>query len=393
MSKTTKLLCVSSFLLCWLCSVSLSAYSSDWQFDGFISQGYMSVEDSQFVVGDDSDSFELTEAALAASWKINNSFRFAGSLNYRRWGELAESKFQFDYGFLEYSQHIGGNKFGVRAGRFKNEFGFYSSTRDAPFTRPSIMLPQSIYSDFFRDTQLQLDGVDLFGSHSFSSGVLDWHASIGEVNVTDDFMRNVNGSTELGNYSSDNLYAFDIDFLSDTYRLGLSYYSGGVDFHSSEFSIFTDGSIGIHTWLLSAQYRYKWFEVTAEHAWADNHIDRIFYPEGLGTVVTDNTGFYIDVRAFLPHNTEVFIRFDRHIGDVDDRDGLGYNQRTGYPAYYADTDDWVLGARWFISSNWMLAAEYHWLDGASWTTPLIIRDPLTQQEDWSMFALQLSYRF
>ena len=393
MFKITNFLYVNLFVLCGLGGVSFVAYSSDWQFDGFLSQGYMAVEDSQFVVGDDSDSFELTEAALAASWKINKNLRFAGSLNYRRWGELAESKFQFDYGFLEYSQHMGGNKFGLRGGRFKNEFGFYSSTRDAPFTRPSIMLPQSIYSDFFRDTQLQLDGVDFFGSHSLSSGVLDWHASVGNVNVTDDLTRNVNGSTELGSYSSDHLYAFDVDFQGDTLRLGLSYYSGGVDFRPSEFSIFTDGSIGIHTWLISAQYRYKWLEVTAEHAWADYHIGGIFYPEELGKIVTDNTGFYIDIRAYLPYSTEVFIRFDRHIGDTDDKNGVSYSQRTGFPAYYANTDDWALGARWFISSNWMLAAEYHWLEGASWTTPLIIRDPVTQQEDWSMFALQLSYRF
>ncbi|WP_394389179.1 hypothetical protein [Shewanella woodyi] len=65
---------------------------------------------------------------------------------------------KFDYLFAEYTYHFGDETVGLRGGLFKNEAGFYSSTRDVPFTRPSIMLPQSIYSDYFRDAQLHIEG-------------------------------------------------------------------------------------------------------------------------------------------------------------------------------------------------------------------------------------------
>ncbi len=381
----------------WLLTVSLLTFStsaSDWQFDGFVSQGYFAVDDSAFIVGDDDDTWSINEAAVAASWKINEEFRLAGSLSYRYWGELAESRLSFDYAFLEYSRHFGTNKYGIRGGRFKNEFGFYSSTRDASFTRPSIMLPQSIYPDYFRDTQLHLDGLDLFGFHYLFNGALDWHLSAGDTLVTDDLMINVNGDTVFGDYDSESFYAFDMDYQSDQLRLGLSFYDGGVDFYRNpEYSVFTDGDIAIQTWLLSLQYRWSWFEVTAEHMWSTTKINEIYYPAQLGEVDFDSTGYYIDLRAYLPYSTELFIRYDQHIADVDDRNGTRLSMMSGIPSYYGYTYDWTVGGRWFISSNWMLAMEYHHLDGASWTTPLAIRNPLSQKQDWSMFALQLSYRF
>lgn len=100
---------------------------------------------------------------------------------------------KFDYLFAEYTYHFGDETVGLRGGLFKNEAGFYSSTRDVPFTRPSIMLPQSIYSDYFRDAQLHIEGGDLFGVHQIFDGTLDWHLAFGKVDVTEDLDRNVMG--------------------------------------------------------------------------------------------------------------------------------------------------------------------------------------------------------
>ncbi|GGI78285.1 hypothetical protein [Shewanella gelidii] len=378
-------------VLIWFVSPAVNA--SEWQFNGFISQGYATAEDSQFVVGKSGDTANITEASITSSWKINDNYRMAGALNFRQWGELAEADVDFDYLFAEYTRNVNSSLYGARLGRFKNEFGFYSSTRDVPFTRPSIMLPQSIYADYFRDTQLHIDGIDLFGSHALNSGVIHWHTSYGQITVTDDLLRNVNGSVDSGEYDSQEFYALDIDYQMDNARLGVSYYRAGVDFSPIAPALYSEGDIVQHTWVFSGQYRYEMFELTTEYLTSDRAINQIIYPELLGEVESRSSGFYADIRAYLPYQLEAFVRYDQHYDDIDDKNGANLELTTGDPRYYAYTYDWTVGLRWFPDSNWMVAAEYHDVKGASWVTPLLVRDPTSQAKRWSLFALQLSYRF
>ena len=63
-------------------------------------------------------------------------------------GEGSPGNIRLDYGFIDYTfSNQENSQFGIRLGRMKNPLGFYNDTRDVPFTRPSILLPQSIYFD------------------------------------------------------------------------------------------------------------------------------------------------------------------------------------------------------------------------------------------------------
>ena len=61
------------------------------------------------------------------------------------------------------------DQFGIRVGRLKNPFGFYNDTRDVAFTRPGILLPQSIYFDRTRNLGLSGDSVQIYGEKAISS--------------------------------------------------------------------------------------------------------------------------------------------------------------------------------------------------------------------------------
>lgn len=50
-------------------------------------------------------------------------------------------------------------RLGVRVGRVRLRLGLYNDTRDVAFTRPSILLPQSIYFDRTRELQISGDGI------------------------------------------------------------------------------------------------------------------------------------------------------------------------------------------------------------------------------------------
>lgn len=382
------------YLMClfFIFSCSISS-ASEWQLNGFVGQGYIAAEDTQFVVGQDSSTFEITEAAFAVSWKPMEHFRLASALSFRQWGDLADAGIDFDYLFAEYSNQMWQGTIGIRAGRFKNEMGFYSSTRDVPFTRPSIMLPQSIYSDYFRDAQLHIEGADLFGMHQILDGALDWHISAGKVDVTENLDRNVMGGEDLGTFDSEQFYSGDIEFQNDYIRLGVTYYDAEVSYRPNSDTYYYPGNIRLKNWVLSGQIRYKMFELTGEYMMGDRLINGLVIPPVAGEFVDSGLGYYLDLRAYLPSEVELFVRFDRHIDDDNDSDGKKSEASTGLPAYFGYTNDWTLGARWFLNNDWLLATEYHHVEGASWVTPIVAPDPSTQSKNWSMFALQLSYRF
>ncbi|ABV38580.1 conserved hypothetical protein [Shewanella sediminis HAW-EB3] len=380
-----------------LCSLLLLTSSvvtaSEWQLSGFIGQGFVAGEDTQFIVGEDSSTFDITEAAFAVSWKPIEHVRFASALTFRQWGTLSEADVMFDYLFAEYSHQVGEGMLGIRAGRFKNETGFYSSTRDVPFTRPSIMLPQSIYSDYFRDAQLHIEGGDLFGMHQVLDGVVDWHISVGQVNVTEDLDRNVMGSTDFGEFSAEDYYSGDIEFQNDYLRLGVSYYDAEISFDPFIPGYYYPGDIRLKNWVFSGQFRYERLELTAEYLKGDRVTNGLVAPIEADDLYDPSVGYYIDLRAYLPNEVELFVRYDKHIDNTDDPDGTNYEAVYGSPAYFGYTKDWTFGARWFPSNDWLLAVEYHDVEGASWVTPIVSPDPLTQAKHWSLFALQLSYRF
>ena len=89
-----------------------------------------------------------------------------------RWaGKGSTGNVRLDYGFMDYTYYSGETgQLGIRLGRMKNPLGFYNDTRDVPFTRPSILLPQSIYFDRTRKLALAADGMHMYGEYRSDMG-------------------------------------------------------------------------------------------------------------------------------------------------------------------------------------------------------------------------------
>jgi hypothetical protein len=62
----------------------------------------------------------------------------------------------------------------VRLGRVKNPIGLYNETRDVIWTRPGVLLPQSVYFDAlaFRAPEIASDGGILYGHYRFGEHAL-----------------------------------------------------------------------------------------------------------------------------------------------------------------------------------------------------------------------------
>ncbi|MBA3756455.1 MAG: hypothetical protein H0X02_09610, partial [Nitrosomonas sp.] len=143
----------------------------DLQIHGFASQAYITTSDNDvFGNSDKGGSFGLTEAGLNASMRPLPRLQLSAQVLSRRAGEGNTGIPRLDYAFLDYrlySHEV--NQFGIRVGRLKNPFGFYNDTRDVAFTRPGILLPQSIYFDRTRNLGLSGDSVQLYGETAVAS--------------------------------------------------------------------------------------------------------------------------------------------------------------------------------------------------------------------------------
>lgn len=375
-------------LLLILLSGSPAIIAQEWQFNGFISQGAVAVDGSEFFTSGDDYSLALSEATLMASWRPTESLRFAGAISYRQRGNLIDEHFQADYLFMEYLLPLESGFMGMRLGRVKNEVGFFSSTRDVPFSRPSILLPQSIYADYYRDTQLHINGGEVLGRHNIGESTLAWSFSGGVLNVTDDLTRNTIGTLDYGTLESDYFYSIDLDYSSDTFRLGANVYQTLLEYDGGYPGAV--GEIEMLNWVLSAQYRFGNLELTSEFSQGWRTLRG-----GISLAEWEQEqpfrGYYIDGRYQVTDSVDLFVRYDKAIENLDDPGGE-LLALTGIPEYFGYAEDWALGGRWRFADNWLLSAEYHWVEGASWVPPLLNKDPLSQDKHWSLMAIQLSYR-
>lgn len=374
-------------LLCLLLLGPGVSCAEEWQFNGFISQGLVAVDGSEFFTGKDDTSLELTEATLMASWRPWENLRFAGALSYRQRGTLIDEHLQADYLFLEYLSPIESGFLGMRLGRVKNEVGFFSSTRDVPFSRPGILLPQSIYADYYRDTQLHINGGEILGRHHLADGELAWHLTGGVLNITDDLTRNTIGTLDFGTLDSDYFYSIDLDYSTDSLRLGANVYQTLLTYDSGLPGAFAE--LELLTWVLSAQYRVGELELTSEFSQGERTLRGT--PLAGWQQEQPYRGYYVDARYGLSDTLDIFVRYDYSVENLDDPDGKLLAEG-GIPAYFGYARDWTLGGRWRFADNWLLSAEYHWVEGASWVPPILNKDPMTQDEHWSVLALEVSYR-
>ncbi|MBT1444232.1 hypothetical protein KJI95_06795 [Shewanella sp. JM162201] len=386
------------------CQLLICAETSagEVQLNAYLSQGAVMVEGSEFFTGDDDSSLKLSEATLTASWRALDALRFAGALGVRQRGNLTEEHIQADYLFAELMFPVAEGAIGVRLGRVKNEVGFYSSTRDVPFSRPGIFLPQSIYADYYRDAQLHINGGDVVGRHFVLDGQLEWHLSGGQLHVTEDLTQNSLGTTAAGQFDSDYFYAFDLDFRTDNLRLGASLYQSRLGYNPKSavmpelamgISVDTPqnlpGNIELFNYVLSAQYRWQQFELTAEYLRGVRTLSGMMAKDW--EIEEPNRGFYIDSRWLVNDALDLFVRYDDAVDNLSDPGGDGLAV-IGNPDYFGYSRDWSTGLQWRITPNWLLSAEYHHIEGASWVPPILTKDPLTQDKYWTLVAIQLAYR-
>ena len=370
------------------------------QIHGFASQAFTYTTGNNFQ-GNTSDGgdFNLTEIGLNGSVRPTGNLHFAAQLLYRRAGADDNGSVRVDYGLMDWSRSLEQGRVGVRLGRVKNPIGLYNETRDVAFTRPSILLPQSIYFDLVRNLELASDGGQLYLEHAVGPGELTLQAGGGKAQL-DNTVRTVflgpvavgeAGSSTQGELDGNILVAralYELD--GGRLRLGLSSAWLNMDYKPTPNEVFPgDGDVNLQFWVLSAQYNAEKWSLTSEAVWEPVHYD------GFEDGFTDYnvTGGYLQGSYRFHPDWEGYARFDASFTDSKSLSGNRLSKASGLAPHNFYTKDYSAGLRWDIRKNLMLRTEYHRIRGTNWIT---VKDniPITDtQKDWSLFSIQASFRF
>ncbi|WP_440874961.1 hypothetical protein [Thalassotalea sp. PLHSN55] len=389
--------------------------SQDWQIHGFLAQGLIDVSGSDFVNDDGDLSAELTEVGVNGSYQLFDSIRLAGQAVYLNGGNRYEQGLRLDYALIDWSVYNDENWLvNLYLGRFKNNHWLHSSTRDIPHARPSIILPQGLYFDGFRDIAMGGDGAALKVSYNFEDwGDIDFNVSSGKTKVSTDAGKLLLGDDVDGDMNQES------DFQTSVFwQPAYSPWRFGVSFLDSEFSFtreeqndtllpatpsveFYDGVFSFKQYTGYVVYEGENWEFTAE-ALQQTFTTEGFYPDalyeflGVDQIEKVGQGIYFQSRYKYNDRLSLMARVERFYADKDDKDGSQLEAESGglVPSYFGFQHDIVLGAHYDIADSLRVQMEYHWVEGTARLTPVVSPNAMiNSNKNWNLFAVQLMYWF
>jgi len=356
---------------------------------GFLSYSVVETGEVKYLSEEPDTVSHLLEGGLAGSYSFNDELRTSVQVIYRDFGDRYDSGLHLDYALLDWSLYGDLNtQLNAQIGRFKNVRGLYNATRDVPFTRPSILLPQGIYQDVFRDPLVSTDGLRLSGNHLAEAGQFGVDMGLGKTQAPDDFDKNLLGPSASGSFSSDYHYYLDLRYEPNERWLLAANFSDRK-FHFSANSESSEPysenlDFDYKALVLSLQYSRQYWEFVSEYSrsWIQ------FAPDN-PTLPTDKANpisWYTQLRFFLPQDWVALVRYDYYDADADY--GLADELEK-----YGETSDYTAGLTWNVTSDWMLRMEYHYMEGFAIIPPLSEQYDGEAPDHWHIFAAQVAYRF
>ena len=391
---------LSPLIICLGGGVFFQSYSLDAEpltINGFIAQGVIQANDSNFVTDEGRVSLELTEVGINSAYRISPSFRVAGQAVYLDGGNRYPDGFRVDYLFLEWQVLNKANwQVKTQIGRNKNYHWLYSSTRDVPHTRPSIVLPQSLYFDAFRDVALGVDGISLIAQTNNKLGEWDVNFSYGNSRISEEQKKNLLGANATGKLKHESDKQFSLYWRPQltNFQFGFSLLDADFSYKRGDNDTLFDGDETSQRIMFNLLYQGQNWEIASEVMRERVIADNVLFPGFYSDVTAE--GGYLQARYFVTNQLTVLTRLDIYDRDRQDRKGknLEITSQGFVPGYFGLMDQATAGVTWKFTKNIQIQAEYHRVKGASRLAPVFTPNPIVNDSKyWDMWAVQLMYWF
>lgn len=366
-----------------------------FQVHGFLSQALIITDDNDFFgpSSQGAGSFKYTEAGLNASLRPHQDILIAAQLLSRRaGGSGSDAHPELDYGLIDYQMISDQQRtFGIQLGRIKNPFGFYNQTRDVAFTRPSILLPQSIYFDRTRSLGLSGDGVTLYHDEKLVNGTIRSQVGFGRARIENDVERTLGLDSFPGSLKPGSSAIGQIRYEHDGGRIitAISAAKANAEY-SSDGHRPGDGSFQFQPLIFSLQYNQELWTLTAEYA--TRHL-KLSEFDSVANSSTRGESWYLQFTRRFNNNWQWLVRYDSLVNNRNDRSGKTFEANGFGPAHSQFADDLTFGLQWTPHPQVMIASEYHHVDGTGWWPNQGTDDAVETSRRWNMWLFQVSLRF
>ena len=365
------------------------------QIHGFLSQGYIRTTNNNFFgESQGGGTFDFRELGVNGSWRPLNDLQFSLQAVARNAGDTDDGDLRVDYGLIDYTLlSDADNLLGIRLGRVVNPFGLYNDTRDVAFTRPGILLPQSIYFDVNRQFALSGDGAHVYAERRTGFGDFLFQAGVFEPRTNDPDLKQ---AITFGFFSGDLegrtswVGRLMYELNGGQIRLALTAADLNADFKPGPVRPnLESGEFNFAPLVFSAQYNAENWSLTGEYARRPAQVNDFgpFLPDGRFT----GESYYLQGTYRLRPNLEAMLRYDVLIWNRHDYDGREFEAATGIPSHRRYAKDWTIGLRWDVTPSIMLRAEFHHVYGTGWLSALENRDGF--EKEWNLLSIMASYRF
>lgn len=366
-------------------SIDSSGYN--YQVHGFASLGYINTSGNNFYGDSEDGSLDYYEIGLNGNIQFTPKFSAAGQLMAREAGKTDDGDIRVDYAYLDYQFiTLETSRAGARLGRVRNPLGFYNETRDVLFTRPSILLPQSIYLEGtgVRELLFSSDGLQLYSDwdHDLHHTALKLNIAR-SAEVSDTTRDNFTGGGSLGaGFNVDDLSLNDPLYLQLLHernggriRLAASLLRAQLDATlSAGGMVFPPASIDSEILILSGQYNEEKWSLTSEYSITTSELDFA------GTTGKNRgDGMYLQGEYRYTPDWSWLLRYD-----------VAYSDRNARGT--SDSRDSTIGFTWKFRPSWILMGEFHNIDGTA-GIPRIDNQNAALAQRTRLLALMLGYRF
>ena len=366
------------------------------QAHGFASQAVIGTDRNNFFGNTENRaSLDFTELGANISWRLNPSLQLSAQAVARRAGETDNGSPRIDYATADYTIHASENtRFGLYLGKIKNPYGLYNETRDVAFTRPSILLPQSIYLDRIRNFVLSAPGVAVYGESVLPVGNLSYQFGVTRPDTSDrETEGTFLGKDRPGKLKSDAFYIGRIllEPGNGHFKLALTGVSMRAHYQPGAPDALRAGNIHFDAWVLSGQYNAENWVFTSEYA--QNHIDAQSFGAFFLNRAATGSSYYVQGTYRFTPRWSALARYDVTYRDNNDKDGLAFSALTGVPAHSRFAKDLTAGLSYELGNNWLLRGEFHHVDGTAWLPYSDNPNPAATSRHWNMWLFQAAYRF
>lgn len=444
-----------AILIVFICGMALlnNAYAFDLDssdkidIHGFITQGYLVTDDNNFLADTEGDgTLQYNEIGINFSSDVSDRLRMGVQLLTRDLGKMGNHEITLDWAVADYSFF---NWMNLRVGKIKTPHGLYNIERDVDMLRTFVFLPQSVYTEGWRDSLNASNGAGLYGyipagllgNITYMANLTNSEQKVGggESRLLEDQLpQSLDVKVKEMNTKQTFSTSLTLDTLFNIDGLKISGVYWGHDFDSTcdvndglgsplfdANSVYVDGEVAKHqiesvfktkvrTVTGSMEYSYGNFIFAAEYMQNNYRLkmplsDYVYYP---GTSVTvpdvdkdfDAMGYYGSMAYRFTDWFEMGAYYAEYYRDKDDKNGKKAVAE-GLVSAGQEHNRWLkdscLSFRFDITPNWILKLESHYMDGSALMfhgdgNTIIDSDgnvQLNYEPYWMLYAAKVSFSF